>query len=312
MKHVRQPFDQFTFTKSEVSAFRELSKRSLSISELAVTLGKSQASASHVVKALQRKGLAQTQKTGIHTVASVAQNSHAQLLSDLIKNEPRVPWEELLSYSTMRLLLSKFESLNPNDVSRSTKWRAMRNLAMHGLTSDPSQVASNARVRRFLDAYEDYVSRVFASQVLPSGAVIIWSAGYRYLFRIRTGTDLKGNFIKTALSALSSYGIQLVTNDEYYFYAPGVNHLALDDIVIHTLLIDPTSQSYATYALLALFKNSNKIDFESLIQKAEKYGMKQYVESIKRYVDSRGEVQARPLPRWGELKEQAKLYGVSL
>jgi hypothetical protein len=52
MKHVRQPFDQFAFTKSEISAFRELSKRSLSISELAVTLGKSQASASFSTSSL--------------------------------------------------------------------------------------------------------------------------------------------------------------------------------------------------------------------------------------------------------------------
>lgn len=309
---MRQPFERFTFTRPEISAFRELSKRRISVSELATSLNRSTASASHIIKSLQNKGLVQIQKTGMRKEVSIAQNNHAQLLSDLIKNEPGVPWEVILSYSAMNMLLDRFERLNLTDVSKSTKWRAMRNLAMHGMLSDPSQVASNERVKRFLDSYTDFVSRAFALQILPSNAAIVWSSGFRYLFRVGKGRELKGDFIKTAVSALPSYGIQLVTNDEYYFYAQGVHKLSLDDVVIHTFRIDPTSQAYATYALLAIFKNIKKVNFESLLRKAGEYGIRQYAESIKQYIDSRGNSQAWPLPPWGELKEQASLYGVDL
>ncbi len=309
---MKQTLDKLTFTKSEVSAFREISKRSLSITELAADMGRSTALASHIVKSLQGKGLVDTQKMGMRTVASIAQRSHAQLLSDLLRSEPSVPWEDILSYSTMVLLLDKFEGLNLNDLSRSTRWRVMRNLAAHGMLSDTSLVASNAGVRRFLDSYVEYVSRVFASQVLPPDAVIIWNRGYRYLLRVETRDRLKGDFTKTAVSALASYGIQLVTKDEYYFYAKGVRSLTFEDVLIHTLLIDQTSQTYATYALLAIFKNLDRVKFDSLLEKAEAYGIRQYAELIERYVDSKGASQVSPLPRWAELKEQASAYGVDL
>jgi hypothetical protein len=309
---LKQTFDKLTFTRSEVSAFREISKRSLSITELAADMGRSTALASHIVKSLQGKGLVETRKMGMRTVASVARSSHAQLLSDLLRSEPSVPWEELLSYSAMVLLLDKFEGLNLRDVSRSTRWRAMRNLAAHGILSDASLVASNAGVRRFLDSYAEYVSRVFASQVLPPDAVVIWSGGYRYLFRVERRDELKGDFTRTAVSALPSYGIQLVTKDEYYFYAKGVRSLTLEDALIHTLLIDQTSQTYATYALLAIFKNRGTVDFDSLVEKAEAYGIRRYAESIKGYVDSKGASRVSPLPRWADLREQASVYGVDL
>jgi len=309
---LRQPLERFALTKSEISALRHLSERALTISELAATLGKSTSLASHITRSLQGKGFVQTQKKGTSTLASIAQNNHAQALIDLIKNEPGVPWEKVLTYSAMNLLFERFEHLDFNGLSRSTRWRATRNLAAHGMLSDSSRFASSGRLAHFLDAYGDYVTRAFALEVLPSDAAIIWSRGYRFLFRVGRARKLPSRFLKTAVSALPSYGVQLVSEEEYYFYAKGIDSLSLEDVIIHTLLVDPTSQTFATYAIIAILKNSHKVDFESLMQKAREYGIESYVGSIKRYIDSKGGDRSWPLPPWEELKEQALDYGVEL
>ena len=309
---MRQQLERFALTKSEISALRHLSERALSISELAAALGKSTSLASHITRSLQSKGFVRTQRKGMSTLASISQNNHAQALVDLIKNEPDVPWEAVLTYSAMNLLFERFERLDFNERSRSTRWRATRNLAAHGMLSDSSRIASNARLVHFLDAYGDYVTRAFALEVLPSDAAIIWSRGYRLLFRVGRGRKLPSRFLKTAISALPSYGVQLVSEYEYHFYAKGTDSLSLEDVIIHTLLVDPTSQTFATYAIIAILKNSRKLDFESLMQKAGEYGIEPFVGSIQRYIDSKGGLRPRPLPRWDELKEAALEYGVDL
>ncbi len=253
--------------------------------------------------------------------AVIAEANYAQLLSELVKAEPYVPWEKVLSYSNMAVLLTRTtgESDFERGLSDTTKWRAQRNLSMHGLIpkNTSNNTTLNSRISHFAREYADHITRQFAEEILPSNAVVLWQKGYSFLFKVRKGDDEDGknipkHFLRTALSVYAEYEIQLFTNETYYYYSPGGAKLSLDDIVLHTLMIDPGSQTYAIYALLLILKKYKKMDLESLMKRSQRYNLTRDVENIVRYIHSKGKERVWPLPSWGELKEQANVYGIEI
>jgi hypothetical protein len=96
---------------------------------------------------------------------------------------------------------------------------------------------------------------------------VIWEKGYSYFFKIGRGELKKEekvkilgeNFIKTALSSFPQYGIQFITDDSYYYYEPAVKKLDLEDIILHTLLIE---ESISTNRKLACLLSLISLDVD--------------------------------------------------
>ena len=116
----------------------------------------------------------------------------------------------------------------------------------------------------------------------------------------------------TALTVLPTYGIQLLTHDLYYYHEPNLTELALEDVILHTLLIDPESQTYSTYALLLALKNKRIIDMNLLLEKSRKYKIVDLARNLVKYIESNGRIREWPLPDPNELQEQTDLYGVRM
>lgn len=301
-------------TKPEITTFKELTKQQLSISEIANALDKSNSLASIIVKSLKEKGFVETQQKGsAKKLVSIAHTNHAQYLADLIENEPYVPWEDMLSYSNTKILLNYISgtSLGKNS-SETTKWRALRNLSAHGMLAKPEQAALNTRLKLFIEAFADYSSRKLASETLPQGAVIIWRRGGRYLFKIKSPARLGHVFHKTALTMFPHYGIQFVTDEEYYFYDSNGESLTIEDYILQTILVDPSSETYIRYALLLLFKKMQGINMSVFRKKAEDYGLESVVDGISHYVVDKGKDSSAPFPKWEELVQLANLYDIKL
>ena len=311
---------EYALTRDEIVAIRAISdQRKLSISELSEKLRSSEGWASRVIKSLEGKGIVKTRREGMKKTAEIAEANYAQVLSELIKAERHVPWEKVLSYSNMAVLLASTtgEGDFERGLSNTTKWRALRNLSMHGLIPKKTggSTALNSRINRFAREYAEHISGRFARKFLPLTSTVLWMEGYSCLFKVRMEAEKKEipkHFLRTALSAYHDYGIQFITNEVYYYYEPGKTRLSLEDVILHTLLIDRGSQTYVTYALLFIFKVYRKIDFESLAKKAQRYNLAKNVEDTVRYINSNGEERAWPLPRWEELKEQAIVYGIEI
>lgn len=312
----------YALTSDELSAVRAISEqRKLSIAELASKLDATEGWASRVAKSLDEKGIVEKKRHGISKSVEIVDRVHAQLLADMIRAEPYIPWEKVLSYSNMAVLLANAtgEKDFQRGLSKVTKWRKLRNLAAHGLTLEAGSKSDlNLKLNHFAKAYADFISAKFARETLPQEAIVIWGKGYSYFFKLR-GRELNKevkilgrNFIKTALSSFPRYGIQFITGDLYYYYEPAVKKLDLEDVILHTLLIDRGSQTYTTYGLLLFFKEIRNIDFQALKQKSERYDLLESVENIIRFVNSKGEVRPWPLPKWSELEEQAKIYGIEI
>ena len=116
----------------------------------------------------------------------------------------------------------------------------------------------------------------------------------------------------TALTVSPTYGIQFLTSDLYYYHEPNLTALAVEDIILHTLLIDPESQTYSTYALLLALKNGRNIDMNLLLEKSRKYKIVDIARNLVKYINSNGRIREWPLPDPKELQEQADLYGVRM
>lgn len=311
---MKQRLEQYMLTKPEITTFKELTKQQLSVSEIADALGKSNSLASIIVKSLKEKGLIETQqKGGAKKLVSIADTNHAQYLADLIKNEPYVPWEDVLSYSNSKVLSNYLLSTSlGKDVSETTKWRALRNLAAHGMLASPKQAASNARLRLFIEALADYAGRKLASETLPRGAVIFWRKGASYLFKVKAQVKTGPHFHRTALTVFPRYGIQFVTDEEYYVYDSSGRIPTVEDYIVHTILIDPSSATYIGYAALLLLKKLKSLDTEVLRKKAEYYGTATIIGGMLHYVNERGVGSESPFPKWEDFIQLAGLYDIKL
>ncbi len=312
----------FTFSKGEIFTVRIITDhREASIRELSTLMKIPESSVSKNVKSLEIKGIVKTRKEGMKKYVDISDRNYALSLFEMLKTEPYVPWEKLVSNSSIPVLfrISTGEESFEHELSHVSTWRALNNLSMHGMiTAEPEGLLIRDRyLSRFISDYSDQVSRKYLMGILPKDAVILWRSGYRCLFRIKSLSDIKpealpkGTF-PTALTVSPEFGIQFITSDSYYYFEPNLIELTLEEKILHTLLIDPESQTYASYALLLAFKVKNDIDMDLLMAKSRKYKLEEKVKIFISYIRSNGRNRKWPLPKVNELREQADLYGMVL
>lgn len=312
----------FAFSKGEIATARAISDhRCSSIRDLTTILGKSASSISQTVKALETKGVVKSKRKGMKKLMEISDRNYALSLQEMFKSEPYVPWEKLISNSNIAVL---FRNLTEEDsflygISPISLWRANRNLSMHGMnfTSPEKQTVGNRNLSRFIFEFSEHVSRKYLAEKLPGDAITIWRSGYRCLFKTRDyskelAEKPPNNIFPSAITVSPDYGIQLMTSDSYYYYEPDLNKLDIEDVILHTLLIDSESQTYSTYALLLALKNKSKIDMDLLMDKSRKYKLVDRTRNLVKYIKSNGRIREWPLPDPKELQEQADLYGVVL
>src|SRR5579875_1192703 len=195
LKQMRSPMQDYALTKDELSAIRAISEQHhISIGELASILRISNAWASRISKRLEEKGIVKKKRHGISKSVEIVDREHAQLLAEMIRAEPYIPWEKVLSYSNMAVLLANTtgERDFQRGLSNVTTWRKLRNLAAHGLVPKTGNKSNlNLKLSQFVQAYADFISKKFAREALPQKAIIIWGRGYSYFFKLRK-KELKG------------------------------------------------------------------------------------------------------------------------
>ena len=310
---MKQQLEAYMLTKPEISALREVAERQLSISEVAKALNKSSPLASLVVKSLKEKGFVETSKgEGAKKIVTLAPTNHAQYFADLIESEPYVPWEDVLSYSKTKILLEQWLSVRlGRQVSKTTEWRALRYLAAHGMLAAPVHAALNSKLRMFIQAYADYASRTTASRLLPQESTMIWRKGEKFLFKTKS-KELSNTFGKTAITMFPKYGIKFIADEDYYFYDPNSRTVSLEDILLHSLLIDPSSPTNNRYALFLLAKETNRINQVKLKKDAGEYELATLLTQMKDYLQTKGDNATFPFPKWDEFRQLASDYDIEV
>jgi DNA-binding MarR family transcriptional regulator len=308
---MKKTFALYEFSRTELEVLRELTRSSVSISELANRIGKSQPTATAAVENLQAKGFVTTKRIGMRKMVEFSQAKHAQLLRELVLAYPHVPWESILANSQILPLL-KLESVAPASVSRITEWRAMRNLMAHGIIINEAEGQTvNPRfdkISEFIREFLNFTNLKLAAQV-SENAAIVWASSSQFIIRVAAGTAITDKRFKpTATTALATYGITLISDVEYYFFSPLGRAPRPEDIVLHTILIDGVTN--ITYALILMAKV--KTDPDYLLTGAEKLGLRDQVEGMLRFLTSHKPQANTVLPKWDEFAERAGDYGVRI
>ncbi|MCL5252741.1 MAG: hypothetical protein M1351_01425 [Candidatus Thermoplasmatota archaeon] len=295
----------YFLTINDVKLLKELSFRPLTVNQASVSLGVTPGLSSRVIHNLESKGFVSVIRKGSSKEVRLSKHLHAQYFSDLIKKEPFVAWEKVLSYSKLGALMRSMGFFPDMNFSRTTDWRITRDI---GALAQPNY--RNSSLKEFLRVYADYITRDFASKKFPPYAALVWNRGFRYLIRVPAGKGMTGNLIPTAISVFPHFGISLVTEYDYYFYNPSHDVLSVEDYIVHTLLIDPGSTIYITYAILLLLRSVKLINRVRLMQTANDYSVTSSIQAMIDYIDTNGRKRSSNLPPYEELLEKAALYGV--
>lgn len=285
--------------------FREL-KQPLSISEIAHLLKLNHSTISTSVSSLVEEGFAEKHRDGKKTVIRRSGTQHAHSLEEFMKEYPRLPVEDLFSYSSMEILSMLMHPHNITDIAamttlnRHTVSAALSRLSKYGLVvKEKGKFVINERHRQLADFINSYW-RHFANQRLRAvDAVMLWQRGSEFLFKtlIGDGKSIEPDNIQaTAITVFSRYGLRLITGTRYYFHTR--RKLTIDDHVIHTILIDPQNPIYNSYAAALIMRSG----VTNLPSAARIYDIPEHIESLLEYVKTKKKNSNFVLP-WNEFMD---------
>ncbi|MBU4056130.1 MAG: helix-turn-helix domain-containing protein, partial [Proteobacteria bacterium] len=203
-------------TPTALRIFKEL-KHPKSISEIAHLLGLDHSTISTSVSSLVEEGLAQKHREGKKTLIRRSDTLHARSLEEFMKEYPRLPIEDLFSYSSMEILSMLMHPHNITDIAamtalnRHTVSEALSKLSKYGLIlKEKGKFVINKRHRQLADFINSYW-RHFANQRLRAeDAVMLWQRGPEFLFKtqIEPGKSIERDDIKaSAITVFSRYGL---------------------------------------------------------------------------------------------------------
>lgn len=285
--------------------FREL-KQPLSILEIAHLLKLNHSTISTSVTSLVEEGLAQKHREGKKTLIRRSGTPHSHSLEEFMKEYPRLPVEDLFSYSSMEILSMLMHPHNITDITamtalnRHTVSAALSKLSKYGLIlKEKGKFVINERHRQLTDFINSYW-RHFANQRLRAeDAVMLWQRGSEFLFKtqIEAGKSIERDDTQpTAITVFSKYGLRLITGTRYYFHTR--RKLTIEDHIIHTILIDPQNPIYNSYAAALIMRSGAK----NLPYAARLYDIPEHVESLLEYVRTKKKNSNFVLP-WNEFMD---------
>lgn len=282
--------------------FKEL-KHPISISEIAHQLGLDHSTISTSVSSLVEEGLAQKQRQGKKTFIRRSGTLHARSLEEFMKEYPRLPIENLFSYSSMEILSMLMHPHNITDIAamtalnRHTVSGAISKLSKYGLIlKEKGKFVINKRHRQLADFINSYWRHYANQRLRAEEAIMLWQRGQEFLFKtqIEAGKSIESDNIQaTAITVFSRYGLGLITGMRYYFHTR--RKLTIEDHIIHTILIDPQNPIYNSYAAALIMRSGAK----NLPNAARIYDIPEHIESLLEYVMTKKKNSNFVLP-WNE------------
>lgn len=306
----------YTLSRLEINILKEIIKGNHSLTKIRNSLLISPSLLSYNIRKLDNTGLIRTIKNGRKKNVYFANSKHASLLRELLLVYDHVKWENILSGLNIEVL---FEVLNDSEIgfknfSRVTFWRKARTLKSHGIIKlDNNGYSINPRfliLENFLIEYQRYIIDSFIRSVSEK-AVILWQKDFECLFRAPKNLDLpQKNLSKTATSRFGDFGIPIFSNFDIYFYSRTKKTIRMEDLVLHTLLIDRDSVRYTLYSLLLLKKKWKTINEEYLLREAQRLDLNLLINAMLQFLRTRGMRKGKTLPTWEEFMAKARDYGI--
>jgi len=277
--------------------------------EIAKKLNLSSGTISKITTKMIKNGLAKKNRQGMKIIVEIAQTSHAQKLEVIIKNFNRIPLENVLSYSNLKLIsilehpLNKKEISQILNVSRQWTYKTIRDLSRYGIILKKQDGyylnPTHQSLFEFAKEYYNYKNHQ-TLKMISEDAQIVWQHGDEFLFKTKKELTKSS---ETAVTAFSKYNLPLLGDIKYYYNTE--RKLQTTDIILHTILINPQSKTYNAYACL-LYEKTKPTD---IIKKARIYDLAEHVQALISFIEEQ-ESEKKFLPTWDEYISLAEQYGI--
>ena len=321
---MRRKLQDYAFSKVEIRILRGVANENHSLYMLKKNLSIKPTLLSHNLKSLLKKNiitLRKKTKTGrkrkkFRKYVYFSDSKHASLLRELLVTDSHMKWENILSGLGIEVL---FQVLGNSEItfenfSKATFWRYSRDLMSQGIVKlDDHGYGINPRFSILMTFLREYQRFILNTRIRSASekAVLLWQKGFDCLIRMpRNPGFLKEGFLKTATSALHDYGIQILSDFDIYLFSRRKERIRLEDVILHTLLIEKGNVRYVIYSLLLLRKYWTRIDKEYLLKEAQRLDSSLQINAMFQFLETRGERRGLTLPTWAEFMEKAEEYNV--
>jgi len=315
---MKRQLESYSFNKLEIKTLKEIAKGNNSLYLLREALAIKPNLLSYILKRLLQKGMVKAEKEeGPKKYVYFDNSKHASLFRELLLKYDHIRWENLLSGLAIDVL---FQILDKSEItlksfSKATFWRYTRNLMSHGIItkSEDNFFEINPRfsiLKDFLVEYQRFLLNAIIGSVSAS-AVILWQKDFECLIRLPKNTDVSQKFfLRTATSRFNDFGVPLVSDFDIYLYSKNKETVKVEDVILHTLLIEKDNPRYTLYSLLLLKKQWRRIDKKYLLKEAEKLDLGLQINDVLQFLETRGGRKGLMLPTWEEFLAKAAEYKV--
>jgi DNA-binding MarR family transcriptional regulator len=310
--------EDYTFSKLEIKILKEVARENHSLSSLMESLTIKPSRLSYNLKKLDQKGIILFKKKADRSRKYIyfADSKHASLLRELLVTYNHIKWESILADLGIEFLFQTLDhSVNVfRNISKVTSWRYFRNFSALGIiTFGQRGYSINPRfsiLEDFLIEYQRFLMNTLVRSI-SERAIILWQKDFECLVQAPKNSPVsQKNFMKTATSGLDAFGVHIFSEYDTYFYSKEKKNLRVEDVILHTLLIERDSVRYVTYGLLLLSKELEKIDKEYLFKEAQRFGLGLQVNAMLQFLETKGARTGLTLPTWAEFIDKAREYGV--
>ena len=156
-------------------------------------------------------------------------------------------------------------------------------------------------IRNFVKDYWRYRTNKNL-KAISDQSILIWQRGPEFLFRIDADLDDRNKMVSkrsihpTAIGVFYKYDLKVMSDTRYYFH--GKRKLKVEDHIIHTILIEPNSSIYNSYAL-ALY---SKTCPPELLKFGRYYDIKDHIITLLEYLELQKKNSDLVLP-WNEYND---------
>jgi len=303
---------EYAFSKVELQILKEIAKGNCEYSSIQAELSLKPSLLTYTLKKLQTKCLIALVHKGVKKQVSFSDAKHAILLRSLLSIYDYVDWENLLSGKGIEILFQFLPGYGKlSSIPRNTLWRYRTNLKSRGIITQEGKINPQFRgLSEFLEEYQSFFAKKAAS-IISDNSVILWQQDMEFLARVPKGVkEIPPHFSKSSISVFGEYGLPLFTDFDVYFYSVNKQSITLEDVVLHTLLIEPKNIRYVTYALLLLKKTEGSINRLYLQQEAERLGLNDEIIAMIQFLEKHKRLPDQAIPSWDEFTIKAKDYGV--
>jgi len=313
---MKNKLGNYTFNKLEIRILKEVTRGKHTFSEIKEALKIKPSLLSYNIKKLSQKGLIKKIKKGSKRNVYFDSTKHASLFRELLSIYDHVKWENILLGLAIEVLFEVLKNSKTSfrNFSKVTFWRHVRNMKAHGLLEpNYNGYGINPRfslLENFLIEYQRFLMNNLVRSV-SDRAVILWRKDFECLIRIPKDLNfLQKNFFRTATSRFNDFDIPILSEFDICFYSKNKKIMRVEDLILHTLLIDRDNVRYSLYSLLMMKKKWKRINKEYLLREAQKFDLSLQINAMFEFLRTKGVRKGLTLPSWEEFIIKAKQYKV--